>query len=71
MPALAGVGSGDVQVESNNRAERAEIAGILVPRTAEMSADIYDLIVEKIPQLRADRGVLALLDASVSEIVAT
>jgi DNA-binding PucR family transcriptional regulator len=49
----------------------AEVAGALAPRTAELSADIYQLIVREIPQLRTDRRVLALLEASVAENVAT
>jgi hypothetical protein len=49
----------------------ADVSGALTPRAAEISADIYDLIVQKIPQLRDDRRVLALLDASVGENVAT
>jgi hypothetical protein len=36
-----------------------------------MSADIYQLIVREIPHLRGDRRVLALLEASVAENVAT
>jgi len=48
----------------------AEVGGALVPRTAEMSADIYALIVHEIPQLRSDRRVLKLLEASVGENVA-
>jgi len=48
----------------------AEVGGALVPRTAEVSADIYRLIVEEIPQLRGDRRVLKLLEASVGENVA-
>ena len=36
-----------------------------------MSADIYGLVVREIPQLRTDRRVLALLEASVAENVAT
>jgi PucR C-terminal helix-turn-helix domain/GGDEF-like domain len=47
----------------------AEVGGALVPRTAEMSADIYRLIVDEIPQLHGDRRVLKLLEASVSENV--
>ncbi len=35
-----------------------------------MSADIYDLIVREIPQLRGDKRVLTLLEASVGENVA-
>jgi len=49
----------------------ADVAGALAPRTAELSADIYDLIVREIPQLRADSRVLTLLEASVGENVAT
>ncbi len=49
----------------------ADVAGALAPRTAELSADIYDLIVQQVPQLRADRRVLTLLEASVGENVAT
>jgi PucR C-terminal helix-turn-helix domain/GGDEF-like domain len=47
----------------------AEVGSALVPRTAEMSADIYRLIVDEIPQLHGDRRVLKLLEASVSENV--
>ena len=36
-----------------------------------MSADIYDLIVQEIPELREDNRILALLEASVGENVAT
>jgi DNA-binding PucR family transcriptional regulator len=36
-----------------------------------MSADIYSLIVREIPQLRGDKRVLTLLEASVGENVAT
>ena len=42
-----------------------------MPHTAELSADIYGLVVREIPQLRTDRRVLALLEASVAENVAT
>jgi DNA-binding PucR family transcriptional regulator len=49
----------------------AETSGALTSRTAEMSADIYRLIVEEIPQLRGDKPVLTLLEASVGENVAT
>jgi hypothetical protein len=48
-----------------------EVSAALTPRTAEMSADIYRLIVREIPQLRSDRRVLTLLEASVGENVAT
>jgi PucR C-terminal helix-turn-helix domain/GGDEF-like domain len=49
----------------------SEVCAALVPRTAEMSADIYQLIVQQIPQLRSDKRVLELLEASVAENVAT
>ena len=49
----------------------SDVSGALTPRAAEISADIYQLIVREIPQLRGDRRVLALLEASVGENVAT
>jgi len=49
----------------------SEVSGALTPRTAEISADIYDLLVRQIPQLRSDHRVLTLLEASVGENVAT
>jgi hypothetical protein len=49
----------------------SDIASSLTPRTAEMSEDIYALIVREIPQLRGDQRVLTLLEASVGENVAT
>ena len=49
----------------------SDVSGSLTPRTAEMSADIYGLIVRQIPQLRGDKRVLTLLEASVGENVAT
>jgi DNA-binding PucR family transcriptional regulator len=49
----------------------AEVAGALAPHTAELSVDIYQLIVRDIPQLRGDHRILALLEASVAENVAT
>ena len=53
-------------------AQRAtDVSGALAPRTAEMAADIYDLIVREIPQLRGDKQVMTLLEASVEENVAT
>ena len=47
------------------------VAGALIPRTSELSAEIYGLIVREIPQLRGDKRVLTLLEASVTENVAT
>jgi PucR C-terminal helix-turn-helix domain/GGDEF-like domain len=49
----------------------ADVSGALAPRSAEVSADIYQLIVRDIPQLRTDRRVLGLLEASVAENVAS
>ena len=53
-------------------AQRAtDVSSALTPRTAELAADVYDLIVREIPQLRGDQQVLTLLEASVEENVAT
>ncbi len=49
----------------------SDVSAALVPRTAEVAADIYRLIVREIPQLRGDKRVLTLLEASVGENVAT
>lgn len=49
----------------------AAISAALVPRTGEVAADIFDLIVQEIPPLRSDQRVVALLAASVSENVTT
>jgi hypothetical protein len=45
----------------------SDVSGALTPRAAEISADVYQLIVREIPQLRADGRVMALLEASVGE----
>jgi hypothetical protein len=49
----------------------SEVSAALVPRAAELAADIYRLIVREIPALRGDQRILALLEASVAENVAT
>ena len=49
----------------------SDVSAALTPRAAEISADIYQLIVREIPQLRGDGRVLALLEASVGENVTT
>jgi hypothetical protein len=49
----------------------SDVSGALTPVAAEVSGDIYQLIVRAIPQLRGDKRVLALLEASVGENVAT
>ena len=49
----------------------SEVSAALVPRTAELAADIYQLIVREITALRGDQRILALLEASVAENVAT
>jgi PucR-like helix-turn-helix protein/diguanylate cyclase with GGDEF domain len=49
----------------------SDVSAALAPRTAEMSTDIYRLIVREIPQLRDDKRVLELLQSSVAENVAT
>ena len=62
----------NVDQASPTVAERAaDVAGALAPHSAELSADIYALIVREIPQLHTDPRVLALLEASVAENVAT
>jgi hypothetical protein len=49
----------------------SEVSAALVPRTAELAADIYQLIVREIPALRGDKRILTLLEASVAENVGT
>jgi DNA-binding PucR family transcriptional regulator len=49
----------------------AAVSAALAPRAAELSADIYRLIVQEIPQLGRDTRILTLLEASVDENVAT
>jgi hypothetical protein len=57
---------------SPSAAESASaVSAALGPRAAEMSADIYGLIVRQIPQLRSDKQVLAVLESSVAENVTT
>ena len=49
----------------------SEVSEALVPRTREISGDVYELIVRDIRPLRDDKRVLTLLEASVGENVAT
>jgi len=49
----------------------SDVSRALTPQAAGLSGEIYRLILEQIPQLRDDRRVLALLEASVSENVVT
>jgi hypothetical protein len=49
----------------------SDVSGALAPRVAEISSDVYQLIVRDIPLLRDDKRVLTLLEASVAENVAT
>jgi len=56
---------------SSDAGSASDVSAALVPRTAEVAADIYGLIVREIPQLRGDHRVLTLLEASVGENVAT
>lgn len=52
--------------------ERISVAGAgLGLRTAEVSADVFQVIVREIPQLRGDQRILALLEACVQEDVIT
>ena len=61
-----------MDISSPAAAERvAEVGAALTPRVADVSADIYGLIVQEIRPLRDDRRVLTLLEASVAENVAT
>lgn len=46
----------------------ADVSGALGPRTAEVSADIYDLIVREISQLRTDSRVLTLLEPASGNV---
>jgi DNA-binding PucR family transcriptional regulator len=80
VPIPAGEGAASGQAAYDPSVERAspavarhaaEVAGALAPHTAELSVDIYQLIVRDIPQLRSDHRILALLEASVAENVAT
>ena len=69
------VPSVDEQVEPVGSREQSEstseVSAALVPRSAEVAADIYHLIVQEIPALHRDGRVLALLEASVAENVST
>ncbi len=57
---------------SPSAAESASaVSAALDRRAAEMSADIYGLIVREIPQLHSDKRVLALLESSVADNVGT
>src|SRR6185437_4715060 len=49
----------------------SQVSAALVPRAADVAADIYRLIVQEIPALRGDQRVQALLEASVAENVST
>src|ERR1700749_3408817 len=49
----------------------SEVSAALVPRAADVAADIYRLIVQEIPALRGDKRMQALLEASVAENVST
>jgi PucR C-terminal helix-turn-helix domain len=49
----------------------SQVSAALVPRAADVAADIYRLIVQEIPALRGDKRVQALLEASVAENVST
>ncbi len=49
----------------------SDVSSALTPRTAEIAADVYQLIVRDIPKLRSDSRVMTLLEASVGENVAT
>jgi hypothetical protein len=61
-----------VDRSSASVAQRAsEVSSALAPRGADLTAEINDLILRTIPALRRDPPVVALLQASVAENVAT
>jgi len=66
-PRACGVRLVGGQVKPVRRPKRPRRLRYAHPRAAEISADIYQLIVREIPQLRGDGRVLALLEASVGE----
>jgi hypothetical protein len=66
-PRACGVRFVGGQVKPVRRPKRLRRLRCAHPRAAEISADIYQLIVREIPQLRGDGRVLALLEASVGE----
>src|SRR6266700_1234315 len=49
----------------------SDVSSALTPHTAELSAEIYRLIVREIPPLTGDHRILTLLEASVRENVTT
>jgi hypothetical protein len=49
----------------------AEVAAAVTRRAAEVSADVYEVILREIPQLREDKPLLALLASSVDSNVGT
>ncbi len=49
----------------------SQVAGTVARRAAAMSADVYDVIIREIPQLREDKPLLALLASSVDSNVDT
>jgi hypothetical protein len=49
----------------------AEVAAAVGRRASAVSADVYEVIVREIPQLRDDKPVLALLASSVDSNVGT
>ncbi len=49
----------------------SDVSSALTPHTAELSAEIYRLIVREIPPLTGDHRILTLLEGSVGENVTT
>jgi hypothetical protein len=49
----------------------AEVAAAVARRAAAVSADVYEVILREIPQLRDDKPVLALLASSVDSNIDT
>ncbi len=49
----------------------ADVAAAVSRRAAAVSADVYEVILREIPELRDDKAVLALLTSSVHSNVGT
>ena len=58
-------------MESSAAETVSAVAAALAPREAQISADVYQLIVREIPQLGRDQRIQAVLQASVAENIAT
>jgi PucR C-terminal helix-turn-helix domain/GGDEF-like domain len=73
LPKLAGVCK-NPQVDTDGPAVvelMARVAAAVSRRAAAVSADVYEVVLREIPELRDDQAVLALLASSVQSNVAT